>query len=78
MAQRKVSFLIDVDSTTQPGLMCRINIILLLILNCLCQPKRDWLSTLDTDSCEATPAEEVQNNTIKAVGGHYLIDSGFI
>lgn len=69
MAERKVSFLMDVDNPTQAGLICRINIILLYILNWLRQPKTDWFSIPDTGAGEVTAAAEVKDKTVKAVGG---------
>lgn len=70
-AERKVSFLMDDDSPTQPALMCRINMISLLILKCLRQPNKDWLSTPDTGASEVKVAAEVKQDTIKAVIGQH-------
>lgn len=60
-----------------PGLMRGINIILLLILNCLWQPMRDRPSTPDTGASEVTAAAEVKDNTMKAAGGQFNMQIWF-
>lgn len=54
MTERKVSFLMDVDKPTQPGLIPGINIILWYTQTWLWQTERDWLKIRGVAATEAT------------------------